>query len=409
MCKTGRKKSDNILLQHLHFYTIMKESDPIIFDFSLMRRRIDIDRQKIIIRTSVIGIIANILLAAFKAAVGLLANSISVVLDAVNNLSDVLSSVITIIGAKLSVKPADRKHPLGYGRIEHLSSMIIAVIILYAGITAAIESVKKIIHPVEPDYSAVSLIIIAAAVVVKIVLGTYVSKMGKKVNSDSLAASGKDALMDSIISASVLVAAVIYLIWGVSLEAYLGVVIAAFIIKAGFDILRETISQILGERIDAELSQQIKRELCTYEGVSGAYDLILHSYGPERLIGSVHIEVDNTMTAPELDALERRMTAEIYEKHGVALTGISIYSVDLSDPETDALFHQVHDKVMQNKDILQIHGFLLDKEKSTAIFDLVVSFDVKDRQAFLDNIVKELSEEHPKYHFIVNLDNDISD
>lgn len=367
------------------------------------------DRQKIIVRTSVIGILANVLLAAFKAAIGLLSNSISVVLDAVNNLSDVLSSVITIIGAKLSVKPADKKHPLGYGRVEYLSSMIIAVIILYAGVAAAIESMKKIIEPVEPDYSAISLIIIAAAVVVKIVLGTYVTKMGKKVKSDSLAASGKDALMDSIISASVLVAALIYLIWGISLEAYLGVVISLFIIKAGIDILRETISQILGERVDAEVSQQIKKELCEYDRVNGAYDLILHSYGPEYLVGSVHIEVDNTITAPELDRLERRMTAEIYEKYGVALTGISIYSVDLSDPETDALFHQVHDKVMAEENILQIHGFLLDKETSTAIFDLVVSFDVKDRQALLDRIVKELSEEHPKYHFVVNLDNDISD
>ena len=156
------------------------------------------DRQKIIVRTSVIGILANVFLAAFKAAVGLLANSISVVLDAVNNLSDALSSVITIIGAKLSVKPADKKHPLGYGRIEYLSSVIIAVIVLYAGISAAVESVKKIITPDAPDYSAVSLIIIGVAVLVKIILGTYVSRTGKKVNSDSLIASGKEADYDKI-------------------------------------------------------------------------------------------------------------------------------------------------------------------------------------------------------------------
>ena len=372
-------------------------------------RRVIIDRQKIIVRTSIIGIIANLALAAFKAAVGLLSRSISVTLDAVNNLSDALSSVVTIIGAKLSVKPADKKHPLGYGRVEYLSSMIIALIILYAGISAGIESVKKIITPEAPDYSATSLIIIAVAVVVKIVLGTYVSRVGKKVNSDSLAASGKDALMDSIISASVLVAAVIYLIWGISLEAYLGVVISLFIIKAGFEILRETISQILGERIDSEVSRHIKADLCAYDGVNGAYDLILHSYGPDQLIGSVHIEVDHTITAPELDALERRMTAEIYQKHNVALTGISIYSVDLSDPETDALFHQVHDEVMADENILQIHGFMLDKKTSTAVFDLVVSFDVDDRQALIDQIVRKLSEQHPKYHFIVNPDNDISD
>ena len=367
------------------------------------------DRQKIIVRTGVIGIIANVFLAGFKAAVGLLANSISVVLDAVNNLSDALSSLITIIGAKLSVKPADKKHPLGYGRIEYLSSMIIAVIILYAGVTAAIESVKKIITPQEPDYSAVSLIIIASAVVVKIILGIYVSRTGKKVNSDSLAASGKDALMDAVISASVLVAAVIYLIWHISLEAYLGVVISIFIIKSGFDILRETISRILGERIDSELSKAIKKDLCEYDGVNGAYDLVLHSYGPELLIGSVHIAVDDTMTAPELDMLERRMTTDIYKKHGVSLTGISIYSVNLSDAETSELYHQVKDEVMAYDNVLQIHGFLLDKENATVIFDLVIGFGEKDRHALIERILDDLSKRHPDYHFIIHLDMDISD
>lgn len=367
------------------------------------------NRQKIIVRTSVIGILANVFLAGFKAAVGLFANSISVVLDAVNNLSDALSSVITIIGAKLSVKPADKKHPLGYGRVEYLSSVIIAVIVLYAGISAAVESVKKIITPEAPDYSAISLIIIAVAVAVKIFLGIYVSRTGRKVNSDSLAASGKDALMDSIISASVLVAAVIYLIWGVSLEAYLGLVISVFIIKSGVEILRETISRILGERIDSELSRDIKKALCEFEGVSGAYDLILHSYGPETLIGSVHIEVPNTMTAPALDILERRITAEIHQKFGVILTGISVYAVNLSDPETDTLFHQVEEEVMAHEHVLQIHGFTLDKVSKNAVFDLVISFDLKDRQSLYHKILDELHAKHPGYHFYVTLDNDISD
>lgn len=367
------------------------------------------DRQKVIVRTSVIGILANLFLAGFKAAVGLLSNSISVVLDAVNNLSDALSSVITIIGAKLSAKPADKKHPLGYGRVEYLSAVIIAVIVLYAGITSLIESVKKIITPETPDYSATALIIVGAAVLVKVFLGTFVMRTGRKVTSDSLVALGKDALMDSIISASVLLAAVIYLIWGVSLEAWLGVIISVFIIKSGFEILRETISRILGERIDSELSKEIKRELCTYDGVKGAYDLILHSYGPETLIGSVHIEVPDHLTAPALDVLERRMTADIYQKYGVALTGISVYAVNLSDPETDTLFHQVEEEVLKNEHVLQIHGFTLDKSTSTAVFDLVIGFDVKDRKALFDEIVAELHKNHPKYTFYVTMDNDISD
>ena len=367
------------------------------------------DRQKIIVRTSIIGILANIFLAGFKAAVGLISNSISVVLDAVNNLSDALSSVITIVGAKLSGKPSDKKHPLGYGRVEYLSALVIGIIVLYAGITSMVESVKKIIDPETPDYSAVALVIIGVAVLVKVILGTFVIRSGKKANSDSLAASGKDALMDSIISASVLIAAVVYLIWGVSLEAYLGAVIAVFIIKTGFEVLRDTISQILGERIDGELSKAIKDELCTYEGVSGAYDLILHSYGPETLIGSVHIEVPDTLTAPALDVLERRITTGIASKFGVILTGISVYAVNLSDPETDNLFHAIHDEVMQNRHVIQMHGFTLDKKSATAVFDLVVDFDCKDRQALFNQIVADLHEKHPKYRFFVTLDNDISD
>ena len=367
------------------------------------------DRQKIILRTSLIGILANILLAGFKAAVGLLSNSIAIVLDAVNNLSDVLSSVVTIIGAKLSTKPADKKHPLGHGRVEHLSALIIGVIVLYAGITAMVESVKKIITPETPDYSAVTLIIVGAAVVVKIFLGLYFMKNGKKAKSDSLIASGKDALTDSIISASVLVAAAVFLIWGVPLEAYLGAVISLLIIKAGFDVLRGTISQILGERIDSELSKAIKQDLAAYDGVSGAYDLILHSYGPDRLVGSVHIEVPESMTAPELDALERRMAADIYQKYGVILTGISIYSVNRSDPETDELFHAIHDEVMDYEHVLQIHGFHLDKATRAVTFDLIISFDCADRPALLNEIVTTLKKKYPSYTFYVTLDSDISD
>lgn len=367
------------------------------------------NREKVIVRTSVIGILANVFLAGFKAVVGLISNSISVILDAVNNLSDALSSVITIIGAKLSNKPADKKHPLGYGRIEYLSAVIISVIVLYAGISSAIESVKKIIEPETPDYSAAALIIIGVAVLVKVLLGTYVSRTGKKVNSDSLVNSGKDALMDSVISMSVLVAAVIYLLWNVSLEAYLGVIISLFIIKSGLEMLRDTISQILGERIDGELSKNIKKELSAFPHVNGAYDLILHSYGPDQLIGSVHVEVPDTLSAPEIDAMQRAMQAVIYEKFDVTLTGISIYSVNMSDPETAKVYNEVYDTVMAYDHVLQVHGFHLNKEAKMVIFDLIIDFEIKDRKALYNEIVEKISVQHPGYRFYVTLDSDISD
>lgn len=215
------------------------------------------NRDKIIIRTSIIGILANVLLASFKAVIGVLTNSIAVTLDAVNNLSDAASSVITIVGTKLAGREPDRKHPFGYGRIEYLSAMIISIIVLYAGITSFTESVKKIIHPETPDYSTISLIIIAVAVVVKIVLGRYVKGVGEKVNSDSLVNSGEDATLDSIISASTLAAAAVYLLAGIRLEAWLGAIISVVIIKSGIEMLRDTLSEILGERADADLAKAI--------------------------------------------------------------------------------------------------------------------------------------------------------
>ena len=231
------------------------------------------DREKTIVRTSVIGIIANVLLAAFKAAVGIISNSIAVTLDAVNNLSDALSSVITIIGAKLGAKKPDKKHPLGYGRIEYLSSMIVAAIVLYAGITSLVEYVKKIIHPEAADYGMVSLIIIAVAIIVKLLLGRYVKKQGEKVNSGALVASGNDASFDAILSASVLASAIVFLIWGISLEAYVGVIISIVIIKAGIEMMIETLNDIIGQRGDAEVSKQIKRLVNEEPEVRGAYEL----------------------------------------------------------------------------------------------------------------------------------------
>ena len=242
------------------------------------------NREKTIVRTSIIGIAANIVLAAFKAAVGVFSHSIAIVLDAVNNLSDALSSVITIVGTKLAGKGPDKKHPLGHGRVEYLTAMVIAVLVMYAGITSLVESVKQIINPEMPDYKGVSLIIIAVSVLAKVVLGRYVKSVGERVKSDSLIASGTDATMDAAISASTLVAAGIFLWKGLSLEAYLGLIISLVIIKAGIDILRETISQIIGERVDSDLAVDIKKTVTGFEDVAGAYDLVLHSYGPDTAL-----------------------------------------------------------------------------------------------------------------------------
>ena len=365
-------------------------------------------REKTIVRTSVIGIVANVGLAAFKAAVGLTANSIAIVMDAVNNISDAASSVITIIGTKLAGKEPDKKHPFGYGRVEYLSAMIISILVLYAGITAFVESVKKIISPDVPDYSTAALIIVGVAVLVKLVLGRFVKSVGEKVNSDSLVNSGADALMDAVISAATLVAAAVYLIFHVSLEAYLGAVIALVIVKSGVEMLRETLSKILGEHADAELAKKIKQTVASFQGVTGAYDLVLHDYGPDAFNGSVHIEVPDTLSAPELDQLLRSITDAVYSKHKVLLTAIGVYSYNTQDPEAVKAWETIHELVHAEPHVLQMHGFYLDRASKTIRFDVVVSFDAEDRAEVYRRVCQKVQAAYPEYQLQIILDTDFS-
>ena len=366
------------------------------------------NREKTIVKTSVIGIITNLLLVGFKAFVGLISNSIAVILDAVNNLSDALSSVVTIIGAKLGAKQPDKKHPLGYGRIEYLSSMIVAALVLYAGITSLVESIKKIIHPDAADYSTVSLIIIAVAIAVKLVLGFYVRKQGEKVSSGALEASGSDALFDAILSASVLASAIVYLIRGVSLEAYVGVVIAGFIIKAGIEMMIETLNDIIGKREDAETTKELKEIICAEENVLGAYDVTLFNYGPNKNYGSVHIELPDTMSVDEVDRITRRIQTDVYKKTGVILTGIGVYSYNTSDDEAAKMRNAIRKTVMAHDWALQMHGFYADTEKKTIRFDVVVSFEV-DRKEALETLCGEVKALYPEYDILIVPDVDIAD
>lgn len=369
----------------------------------------DNQREKTIIRTSIIGIIANVFLAAFKAVIGLMSNSIAIVLDAVNNISDAGSSLITIIGTKLAGREPDKKHPFGYGRIEYLSAMIISVIVLYAGITSFVESVKQIIHPETPDYRTVSLIIVAVAVLVKILLGRYVKSVGVKVNSNSLVNSGEDAILDSVISASTLVAAGIFLIFHISLEAWLGAIISLVIIKSGIDMLKETISQILGEQNDPELAKNIKHTVTGFPGVQGAYDLVLNNYGPDAWNGSIHIEIPDTYSADQIDQLIRDIQTKVYKEHHVILTAVGVYSVNTRDQEIIDAYHRVREIVLAHPHVKQIHGFYLIKEEKTMRFDLVISFDAGDRRAVFDEVVAGVQKEYPDYRLVAAMDTDFAE
>lgn len=366
------------------------------------------DRQRVIVRTSMIGIGANLVLVVFKAIIGILSNSIAVVLDAVNNLSDALSSIITIIGTKLSGKAPDKEHPLGHGRGEYLTSLVVAAIVFYAGVTSLIESVKKIITPETPDYSLLSIVIIAVAVLIKILLGRYVKAMGEKVNSGSLIASGSDAMADAILSSSVLACALIFRFSGISLEAYVGVVIAVFILKAAIDMMREALDDILGMRPDRELAIAIKQTVCEDPDVHGAFDLYLYNYGPDQNYGSVHVEVNDTLTAKEIDAMDRRIQANVYMKHGVILTGIGLYSINTKNDEAGRMRRQIMETVMAHEYAMQFHGFYVDPERKYVTFDVVFGFEF-DRDKALKELTEEVEAMYPDFSFLIQPDIDITD
>ena len=364
------------------------------------------EREKIVVKTSVIGVVTNILLAVFKMVIGLLSNSIAIVLDAVNNISDVASSVITIVGTKLAGKEPDKKHPFGHGRIEYLSAMVIAVIILYAGTTSLIESVKQII---KPDYNFTSLIIIAVAVVVKIVLGFYVKKIGRKVKSDSLINSGADATMDAVISFSTLIAAIIFMSFGLALEAYLGTIISIIIIKSGIGMLKGTISQLLGEQNDVEMAKNIQKTVMGFKEVLGVYDLVLNNYGPNRWNGSVHIEVPDTISVVDLDQLLREITIKVMKEHRVLLTAIGVYSVNTKDKEVIEKQKQVKEIALRQKYIRQMHGFYLIEKEKKMRFDLVVSFDAENRMVAFKEAIAKIQKAFPGYRIYATMDADFTE
>lgn len=365
-------------------------------------------REKIIVKTSIVGIITNVLLAAFKASVGLLSNSIAIILDAVNNLSDALSSVITIIGAKLAGKQPNKKHPLGYGRIEYLSSMLVSALVLYAGITALIESIKKIIHPEEASYSTLTLVILVVAIIVKLVLGKYVKTKGQQVNSGALIASGSDASFDAILSASVLASAIIFLCFKISLEAYVGVAISIVIIKAGVGMLKETLNDILGQRPESQIVKQVKEIIQKEPLVHGVYDVLINNYGPNKNYASLHIELDDTLTVAQVDELTRKIENEVFHKTGIILTGVGVYAYNTGDEEIAHIRNTIQEMVLSHDWALQMHGLYVDTAKKKLQFDVVISFD-KNHTAAIKELAEEVKSVYPKYNIQITPDVDIAD
>ncbi len=366
------------------------------------------ERSRTIVRTSYIGIGANILLVAMKMAVAAVSHSVAIFMDAVNNLSDALSSVITIAGVKLAAKPADKEHPMGYGRVEFLSALLISSIVLAAGVSSLVESVKKIFSPEEVSYTTTSLALIIVAIIVKISLGLYTKKKGEQTDSDALVASGKDAMFDSILSTGTLLSALIGIFWQVNVDAWVGAAISLVIIKAGVDMLREVVDDILGTRISAELSQTIKRDITAVNGVLGVYNLFLETYGPKRMAGSVHVAVASDMTADEIHVLTRNISEIIYEKHNIVLT-VGVYSVPVENHALRPVFERIRQTMKAQEGVIDVHAIRVSEATKLISMDVVKDFSVHDEEAWVARLQETMSKEFPSYTTLFAVDIHYSD
>lgn len=361
-------------------------------------------REKSIVRASIIGIVSNVVLVGLKMLVGIIAGSIAIILDAVNNLTDILSSVVTIVGTKIAARRPDPGHPYGHGRSEYISALIVGVIIFLTGIMSLVESVPKIITPELADYSWATIVVVVLAILVKLVLGIYIRRMGRKYDSSSLSASGMDALFDAILSFATLIGIAVTMIFQISIDGVLGFVISLFILRTSFEIMMQASDDILGSTADRELMRKIKRQICTFPSVSGAYDLMLHNYGPTDLIGSVQIQVPDNLTAKDIYRLTRKISHRIFTRFGVMLT-VGIYAENVDQPDKHKMKDFLLTILNDYPEVRQMHAFYVDDEEKLITFDLVID------EHFSENTKRQITNtmrrEYPDYKYLVTLDYDL--
>ena len=362
------------------------------------------ERDKAIVRTGIIGIIINVVLAAVKILIGYFTNSVAVVNDGLNNLVDSLSAAIVIVGTKLSSMKATKKYPFGFGRIEYISAVVIAALVIVAGASGIDDAVMDIITDSPTEQSMTKLIILIVALAAKLGLGFYYLHMARVTNSASLKNSGVDCMSDSVLSASTVAAAIISMTLGYNLDGLFAIIISLAIIKTGIGLLIESMGPVIGQRRDAKIVANIKRDVVQYPGVLGVYDMVVHDYGKGNYIGSMHIELPDDTRASEIHRLSRLIEEDLYLKHGIIFT-VGIYASNNSDPSAAALFDEILGMSAKYKGIKQVHGFYVDWERQVISFDLVIDFD-QDSQPICNGMREELQASYPDYRIDIIADKD---
>lgn len=355
---------------------------------------------------AIIGIIVNLFLAAFKLFAGILSGSISITADAVNNISDAGSQVVSLITFKISAKPADRDHPFGYARIEYVASMIVSFLILFVSISLFSESIQKILNPSETEYSILVMIILAVSVLGKLWLFFFGRSAGKKLNSDVIRASATDSLSDAGATFAVLVSAIIAHFSGFDVDGYMGVAVAIIIFIAGIKVLNETKNSILGSAPEPEVVEGIHNIVKEYDQILGIHDMVVHNYGPGNTICSFHAEVDGKVdvfaTHDCIDNVERR----IYNDLGIRAT-IHMDPIVTDDEKVTVLRVSVAAAVKRIDERLTIHDFRYVEgiTHSNLIFDVTVPFEIKESNERIKELISnQIAEMDPNYFAVITVD-----
>ena len=353
-----------------------------------------------------VGIVSNLVLCGFKIAAGLAFKSIAIVADGINNLSDASGSLVTLIGFRLSGKKADAEHPYGHGRIEYLTGLMISVMILVIGVQLLRSSVEKTLDPQPTVFSWITVGILVVAMAVKLWQTRFNLSIGKAIDSAALKATGTDSRNDVLSTAAVLMAVVLEKVSGYPLDGPVGILVALFILYSGWMLINETVSPLLGKAPDPETVRALKERIEAHEGVLSTHDLILHDYGPGRVFGSVHVEVDASVDIQESHDMVDNIEREVYKYMGVLLT-VHMDPMDLADPLTLEVRRQLEEIASEMHEILEIHDVRVVSgiTHHNVIFDIMVARSCKQTEASLrEQITQKLQGYDPKYCTVITID-----
>lgn len=340
--------------------------------------------------SSCVGICCNLLLFGFKYAVGMLSHSIAITSDAFNNLSDCASCLVTLFGYKLAAKPADKDHPFGHGRMEYLTSLTIAVIIALMGFELLKSSVQKIIHPETVTFHIWTLIVLIISVLLKLWMAWFNTKLGKKINSSVLSATAKDSRNDAVATSATILSLLLALVTDFPIDGIMGAAVSLFILKAGYDIIRDTVGDLLGRPADREITEKLRELILSHDMIEGIHDMMIHNYGPGKMMGSCHVEVRSDCNFVAVHEVVDQIEHEIYQQLRILMT-IHMDPIELDNVQIQK-YREMTEVILHNLDQrLSLHDFRLvsGENANRLIFDLVVPFDCEYSHAQLEQIIAD--------------------